>query len=80
MWRVWTKEEDDYLRANWEVPDDMLGAAIGRTDNAVRNRRSLLRLPQAKWEGIKVPEAMSKSEKEHRIIKLANEMRIRLEG
>lgn len=80
MWKKWTEKEDEYLRKHWEMPNDILAAYLERSYDAIKARRSMLGIPSGEWEGVKMPEAMSKSEKEMRILRMANEMRVRLLG
>lgn len=80
MWKKWTEEDDEYMRAHWELPNDIIARYLERSSYAIRERRRALGIPPETWEGIKVPEAMSNAEKEMRIIKMAADMKVRLLG
>ena len=80
MWKRWTIEDDNYIKRHWDMPNDVIATALDRTVYSIRHRRNQLGIPSEDWEGIKIPVAMSKSEKEMRIIKMASEMRVRLLG
>ena len=79
MSRLWTNEEDNYLRANYDLTDEILGEHLKRSSRAVYERRMHLLLPSQRGaDGVRAPIAMSRDEKVMRIRKLACDMRVRL--
>lgn len=80
MWKKWTKEEDEYIKNHWDDPSDVIAKNINRSFGAVRERRKMLGVPYDVWKGSRIPEVMTDSEKEMRILKMAADMRVRLLG
>ena len=81
MGSVWTEKEDQYIRDNSNMPDDVLARAIHRSEISVYNRRRHLGVPpMSGWDGIRKPIAMSPYEKVYRIKKMAMDMRVKLKG
>lgn len=51
MKRRWTTEEDEYIAENWQTKTDFeMGVHLGRTPEATKKRRSLLRLSKNKYK------------------------------
>jgi len=76
----WEKADDDYIRENYDMPDEVIAEALDRTTRGIYERRRTLNIPPFNYEGIRKPMPMSKYEKEYRIVKMAAEMHVRLEG
>ena len=70
----WTQAEIDMLKKGLPIPE--IARKIGRSENAVRDKITSLRLNPS--DGIFMPEPMTAYEKEARVLRLAQKYGIKL--
>lgn len=80
MGKPWTEEEIEFVKKNPDMTSREIAKKLGRTQKAIYQKRFALDIPTERWQGSKLPETISQSEKEMRIIRMATQMRVRLLG
>ena len=77
--RDWTQGEVDFLKKHWKLRNDFLAEHLHRTVEAVKCKKHQISMDD-KLNPQYIPEQLSQDEKVWRIVKMAAEMRVRLEG
>ena len=74
--RWWTPEEVEMLKS--QIPSEEIARKLNRTVKSVKRKRERLKVRQV--TGFFMPEPLTAYEKEARILKLAKQYGIKLEG